>query len=69
MRKHHSSKSDEPDLQESAFFKKILAYKRKLLVPANVVYLTVRAVIKQLSEVQRLMIKERSTLMEITERS
>ncbi|XP_037400044.1 ryanodine receptor 2 isoform X22 [Pygocentrus nattereri] len=30
-RQHHSSKSDEPDLQESAFWKKIIAYQRKLL--------------------------------------
>lgn len=29
---HRSSKSDEPDLQESAFWKKIIAYQRKLLV-------------------------------------
>ncbi|XP_058262180.1 ryanodine receptor 2 isoform X2 [Hemibagrus wyckioides] len=28
---HRSSKSDEPDLQESAFWKKIIAYQRKLL--------------------------------------
>lgn len=32
VRRHHSSKSDEPDLQESAFLKKIIAYQRKLLV-------------------------------------
>lgn len=32
VRKHHNSKSDEPDLQESAVLKKILAYQRKLLV-------------------------------------
>ncbi|MED6280920.1 Ryanodine receptor 2, partial [Characodon lateralis] len=31
VRRHHNSKSDEPDLQESAFLKKILAYQRKLL--------------------------------------
>uniref|UniRef100_A0A8C3GAC5 Ryanodine receptor 2 n=1 Tax=Cyclopterus lumpus TaxID=8103 RepID=A0A8C3GAC5_CYCLU len=31
VRRHHTSKSDEPDLQESAFLKKILAYQRKLL--------------------------------------
>uniref|UniRef100_A0A671VHQ7 Uncharacterized protein n=1 Tax=Sparus aurata TaxID=8175 RepID=A0A671VHQ7_SPAAU len=31
VRRHHSSKSDEPDLQESAFLKKIIAYQRKLL--------------------------------------
>uniref|UniRef100_A0A3B5KSP6 Uncharacterized protein n=1 Tax=Xiphophorus couchianus TaxID=32473 RepID=A0A3B5KSP6_9TELE len=31
VRKHHNSKSDEPDLQESAVLKKILAYQRKLL--------------------------------------
>lgn len=29
---NRSSKSDEPDLQESAFWKKIIAYQRKLLV-------------------------------------
>ncbi|XP_076856683.1 ryanodine receptor 2 isoform X3 [Brachyhypopomus gauderio] len=29
--KHYSSKADEPDLQESAFWKKIIAYQRKLL--------------------------------------
>lgn len=29
---HRSSRSDEPDLQESAFWKKIIAYQRKLLV-------------------------------------
>lgn len=33
VRRHHSSRCDEPDLQESAFLKKILAYQRKLLVP------------------------------------
>lgn len=32
MRRHHTSKSDEPDVQESAFLKKIIAYQRKLLV-------------------------------------
>ena len=32
VRQHHTSKSDEPDLQESAFWKKIIAYQRKLLV-------------------------------------
>lgn len=32
VRRHHTSKSDEPDLQESAFLKKIIAYQRKLLV-------------------------------------
>uniref|UniRef100_A0A668AN21 Uncharacterized protein n=1 Tax=Myripristis murdjan TaxID=586833 RepID=A0A668AN21_9TELE len=31
VRQHHTSKSDEPDLQESAFSKKIIAYQRKLL--------------------------------------
>uniref|UniRef100_A0A3Q2W3J5 Ryanodine receptor 2 n=1 Tax=Haplochromis burtoni TaxID=8153 RepID=A0A3Q2W3J5_HAPBU len=31
MRRHHTSKSDEPDVQESAFLKKIIAYQRKLL--------------------------------------
>ncbi|XP_030630748.1 ryanodine receptor 2 [Chanos chanos] len=31
VRQHRSSKSDEPDLQESAFWKKIIAYQRKLL--------------------------------------
>lgn len=31
-RRHHTSKSDEPDVQESAFLKKIIAYQRKLLV-------------------------------------
>ncbi|KAM8837244.1 ryanodine receptor 2 isoform 8-T9 [Spinachia spinachia] len=31
VRRHHPPKSDEPDLQESAFLKKILAYQRKLL--------------------------------------
>ncbi|TNN62818.1 Ryanodine receptor 2 [Liparis tanakae] len=31
VRRHHTSKSDEPDLQESAFLKKIIAYQRKLL--------------------------------------
>ncbi|XP_067101321.1 LOW QUALITY PROTEIN: ryanodine receptor 2 [Osmerus mordax] len=31
VRQHHTSKSDEPDLQESAFWKKIIAYQRKLL--------------------------------------
>lgn len=35
VRKHHTSKSDEPDLQESAFFKKIIAYQRKLLVQGD----------------------------------
>lgn len=29
---YRSSRSDEPDLQESAFWKKIIAYQRKLLV-------------------------------------
>lgn len=32
VRRHHTSKSDEPDLHESAFLKKIIAYQRKLLV-------------------------------------
>lgn len=36
VRKHHTSKSDEPDLQESAFFKKIMAYQRKLLVGGEI---------------------------------
>ncbi|GLD64263.1 ryanodine receptor 2, partial [Lates japonicus] len=31
IRWHHTSKCDEPDLQESAFLKKIIAYQRKLL--------------------------------------
>uniref|UniRef100_A0A8D0AH85 Ryanodine receptor 2 n=1 Tax=Sander lucioperca TaxID=283035 RepID=A0A8D0AH85_SANLU len=31
VRRHHTSKSDEPDLHESAFLKKIIAYQRKLL--------------------------------------
>uniref|UniRef100_A0A1A8H1D3 EF-hand domain-containing protein n=2 Tax=Nothobranchius korthausae TaxID=1143690 RepID=A0A1A8H1D3_9TELE len=31
VRRHHNSKSDEPDLQESAFLKKIIVYQRKLL--------------------------------------
>ncbi|RVE60099.1 hypothetical protein OJAV_G00195020 [Oryzias javanicus] len=31
VRRHHSSRCDEPDLQESAFLKKIIAYQRKLL--------------------------------------
>ncbi|MFT7807285.1 ryanodine receptor 2 isoform X1 [Arapaima gigas] len=31
LRQHHASKSEEPDLQESAFWKKIIAYQRKLL--------------------------------------
>ncbi|KAF7650574.1 hypothetical protein LDENG_00123610 [Lucifuga dentata] len=31
VRPRHTLKSDEPDLQESAFWKKILAYQRKLL--------------------------------------
>ncbi|XP_028826293.1 ryanodine receptor 2 isoform X5 [Denticeps clupeoides] len=31
VRLHHTSKSDEPDIQESAFWKKIIAYQRKLL--------------------------------------
>ncbi|KAM9837412.1 LOW QUALITY PROTEIN: ryanodine receptor 2 [Aulostomus maculatus] len=31
VRSHHTSKSDEPDLHESAFLKKIIAYQRKLL--------------------------------------
>ncbi|XP_034425492.1 ryanodine receptor 2 isoform X10 [Hippoglossus hippoglossus] len=31
VRRHHTSRSDEPDLQESAFLKKIIAYQRKLL--------------------------------------
>ncbi|XP_018521997.1 ryanodine receptor 2 isoform X1 [Lates calcarifer] len=31
IRRHHTSKCDEPDLQESAFLKKIIAYQRKLL--------------------------------------
>uniref|UniRef100_A0A3Q3N6U1 Ryanodine receptor 2a (cardiac) n=1 Tax=Mastacembelus armatus TaxID=205130 RepID=A0A3Q3N6U1_9TELE len=31
IRRQHTSKSDEPDLQESAFLKKIRAYQRKLL--------------------------------------
>ncbi|XP_034049809.1 ryanodine receptor 2 isoform X2 [Thalassophryne amazonica] len=30
-RRHHTSRSEESDLQESAFWKKILAYQRKLL--------------------------------------
>lgn len=32
VKRHLSSKSDETDLQESAFLKKIIAYQRKLLV-------------------------------------
>lgn len=32
VKRHLTSKSDEPDLQESAFLKKIIAYQRKLLV-------------------------------------
>lgn len=32
VRQIHISKSDEPDLQESAFCKKIIVYQRKLLV-------------------------------------
>lgn len=32
VRRHRKSRSDEPDLQESAFIKKIIAYQRKLLV-------------------------------------
>lgn len=32
VRQIHVSKSDEPDLQESAFCKKIIVYQRKLLV-------------------------------------
>lgn len=35
VRRHHTSKSDEPDLQESAFLKKIIAYQRKLLVQGD----------------------------------
>uniref|UniRef100_A0A8K9UMA6 Ryanodine receptor 2 n=1 Tax=Oncorhynchus mykiss TaxID=8022 RepID=A0A8K9UMA6_ONCMY len=31
VRQHHTSKSDEHDMQESAFWKKIIAYQRKLL--------------------------------------
>ncbi|MBN3288490.1 RYR2 protein, partial [Polyodon spathula] len=31
IRQHHALKSDEPEIQESAFWKKILAYQRKLL--------------------------------------
>ncbi|XP_075890924.1 ryanodine receptor 2 isoform X2 [Nelusetta ayraudi] len=31
VKRHLTSKSDEPDLQESAFLKKIIAYQRKLL--------------------------------------
>ncbi|XP_035260543.1 ryanodine receptor 2 isoform X1 [Anguilla anguilla] len=31
VRQHHTSKSEEPELQESAFWKKIIAYQRKLL--------------------------------------
>lgn len=31
-RRQHIFKCDEPDLQESAIFKKIVAYQRKLLV-------------------------------------
>uniref|UniRef100_A0A3Q1CAK1 Ryanodine receptor 2 n=1 Tax=Amphiprion ocellaris TaxID=80972 RepID=A0A3Q1CAK1_AMPOC len=31
VRRHHTLKSDEPDLQESPFLKKIIAYQRKLL--------------------------------------
>ncbi|KAF3691469.1 Ryanodine receptor 2 [Channa argus] len=31
VRRHHTSKSDEPDLQESALLKKIIAYQRRLL--------------------------------------
>nr|XP_054606754.1 ryanodine receptor 2 [Nothobranchius furzeri] len=31
VRRHHNSKSDEPDLQESVFLKKIIIYQRKLL--------------------------------------
>lgn len=33
VRRHHTA--DEPDQQESAFFKKIIAYQRKLLVLQN----------------------------------
>lgn len=32
IRQSHISKCEEPDLQESAFWKKIIAYQRKLLV-------------------------------------
>lgn len=32
VRRLHTLKSDEPDLQESAVLKKIIAYQRKLLV-------------------------------------
>lgn len=32
VKRHLTSKSDEPDLQESALLKKIIAYQRKLLV-------------------------------------
>ncbi|XP_034148455.1 ryanodine receptor 2 isoform X4 [Esox lucius] len=31
VRHHHTSRTDEPDMQESAFWKKIIAYQRKLL--------------------------------------
>ncbi|KAG9346042.1 hypothetical protein JZ751_007858 [Albula glossodonta] len=35
VRQHHTSKSEEPELQESAFWKKIIAYQRKLLVSTS----------------------------------
>lgn len=38
VRRHHTSKSDEPDLQESAFLKKIIAYQRKLLVQGTFLF-------------------------------
>lgn len=37
VRRQRTSKSDEPDLQESAFLKKIIAYQRKLLVNVSLI--------------------------------
>lgn len=45
VRRHHSSKSDEPDLQESAFLKKIIAYQRKLLVQIHFLYFVLTVLI------------------------
>lgn len=38
IRQNYISKCDEPDLQESAFWKKIIAYQRKLLVGHFCIY-------------------------------
>lgn len=39
VKRHLTSKSDEPDLQESALLKKIIAYQRKLLVQFQEIFL------------------------------